>query len=623
MNVDFDGDGDFSESFEDVSGYVDPVRSQVLVERGKDQLRSLAPPMAGKLDCVLTNSTEQFNNYTGPLAGMIEPGKKVQVQLPGSLASLTTEGGDILTTEGGDELTVEEGTVTIPFATGRTEDFEDNPDYGDEVVVVRCFGNLGFLIGRFGSSPVLQNVRTDEAINQLLDDAGWSADERVIQEGLTTFSWWWWPENQDAFTALKEIFFSEGPGASLYEDPQGRIVFENRYSRLTQARSTTSQITLTASDYIGRGARHNPRRKDVINQAAFTIRERAAQTESTIWEVAEPFTLAPGEVRKFKVKTSDGSPFIDAVAPTTSDGQSEVQVLTANADALAATGTIQLSFAGETTSAGGKSGAQSYAVSISSDAVDIQTAMQQLSTVGPGNLTVSGLLSTGLLFTFTGGLANMPVDLIGVSANLTGSGTPQLTMYRSVVGRKHGVVLTSGSIASSTLSDTSGEYVTLTITAGSSGATIDSVRVRAKAVTVTKEYQISNTVDASTSITKYGAKSYPYSVRSEIDPNTAQSLVDMIVYLYKDPRPMITIPIAPTDETIQAYQIAVEISDRVSVVLPQTGINDPYFIEFLRHSLDQFGISTELGLEKAWSDEFASSFAIVGSWELGTHGLAY
>lgn len=627
--VDFDDDLDWDESFEDVSSAVDPVRTQVLVERGKDQARALAPPMVGKLDFILVNESRDYSaeNSGSPVFGMVEPGKKVRIEIgAASNQTLITEPGEEpLTTEGNEEIILEQ-SVSQPFATGRTESFEDHSDYGDENVIVGCFGNLGFLKDRFGSSPVYQDIRTDEAINYLLDAAGWPAEDRVLQEGQTTLTWWWWPEGQDALTALLEIFFSEGPGASLYEDPSGNLVFESRYARLTQARSTTSQITLEATGaagYISRGAKYDPRRKDVINQVNFTIREREVQLEQIIWELNTPFALSPGETRKFKVKSSDGSPFKDAVTPATNDGANEVQILTANSDAIASTGTIQLGFGGEQTPAQtSKTSAQSYAVNIHGDMSSIQTAMQQLSTVGLGNLAVSGSLLTGIIFTFGSGLALRPVDLISVSGNLTGSGIPSLNVHRSVEGRRHGIHLTSGSIASAVLSTDSGDVVTLTVTAGSGGAVVDSMRVRAKPIIVTREYQISHSGDEALQ-TKYGTRNYPYSVRAEIDPNTADSIGQMIVYLYENPRPMLTLPIAEIDSIIQAYQLACEISDRVTVVLPQIGINSDYFVEKITHSLDQFGVHTTLGLEKSWSDEFAEGFAIVGSWELGTHALAF
>ena len=49
-----------------------------------------------------------------------------------------------------------------------------------------------------------EDIRTDEAIAKILDDAGWGATERDLAVGQTTMNRWW-TDSVDTITALRIV----------------------------------------------------------------------------------------------------------------------------------------------------------------------------------------------------------------------------------------------------------------------------------------------------------------------------------------------------------------------------------------------------------------------------------
>src|SRR5262249_11536858 len=83
----------------------------------------------------------------------------------------------------------------------------------------------------------------------------------------------------------------------------------------------------------------------------------------------------------------------------------------------AAGGTFTLTFAGQTTSS----------LAFNATAAQIQTALQNLSSIGSGNVTVTRL-TTGLFgITFTGALANANMNMLVLNSSLTGATFPTIS----------------------------------------------------------------------------------------------------------------------------------------------------------------------------------------------------
>jgi hypothetical protein len=117
-------------------------------------------------------------------------------------------------------------------------------------------------------------------------------------------------------------------------------------------------------------------------------------------------------------------------------GVNEVQSMTPSA--VPVSGDTVLSFEGESTPE------LSYAIS----AADLQTALCTLTSIGAGNLTVTGTFATTVSFAFTGTLAKKNVALLGVESCTfkSNAGTPEVqTLIRSAVPTKGKTKLKIGS----------------------------------------------------------------------------------------------------------------------------------------------------------------------------------
>lgn len=447
-------------------------------DRGRDQLRSLSPPMAGAADAELDNRTKIYSAENGlsALAGQLEPGRGVQWQAYYA------------------------GTRYYLW-TGVLDDLPQHPEPGKWSVSIPALGTLSRLKGKTGlTSALYSDITTDVALGYVLDAAGLTdTSKRVFSTGRTTLRWFWISKDDDLFDLAVSIFNSEGPGANLYEDGQGRIHFEDRYYRLLTTRCLTSQATFrdTGTEPAYSAFRYDRGISGVVNIATVTHRKRAAAgSVSVIWSLGATLTLAAGEARSFVVTPSSSDPFTGALTP------------------VAAT-----------------------------------------------DYTVSA-----------------------------GAVTPSLDR-------------------------TSGPSCVLTMTAGAAGATVTGLQVRAKPVAVTYTTNLANTVDATSSIARYGKRPYSLATLDEIDLEVQQDFANAIVGQYQEPRPTVQIVLNNGDAARMTQILTRELSDRVTVIEPQTGLSTDMFVERVQHTIESGGAYHEatFGLEEA-----ATGYWVLGESELGT-----
>lgn len=302
--VDWDGDGSLEEiafltpwfpvqqgDVEDVTAYV-RANPGIRTVRGRDQIRALAPPMAGAADCELDNQERIFSpeNIDSLLYGNLIPGRQMQVRALYSGTNYT-------------------------LWTGYLDDIPQHPERERHSVSIPALGAFSKLAGKRVSTALYSSIRTDEALGYLLDAVGWSGSDRVLDVGKTTLDWWWL-QDEDAFDAAKALLNTEGPGSTLYEDGSGNIVFESRHYRLITTRSTTSQATLSdvgSEPLFAAPFSYNPGLKDIINIAEVTTKTRAAQSASVVWSLGQTITLVANETRKYVATNTD--PFTGAITP--------------------------------------------------------------------------------------------------------------------------------------------------------------------------------------------------------------------------------------------------------------------------------------------------------------------
>jgi len=185
--------------------------------------------------------------------------------------------------------------------------------------------------------------------------------------------------------------------------------------------------------------------------------------------------------------------------------------------------------------------------------------------------------------------------------------------------------LMSGSVSSLTLSRTSGQSTIITITAGAGGAQIEGMRVRAYSLPVARTYRI--TASDSTSITDHGSRAMP----SGLEPvwagrYDAKGIADLLVLERKQRRPIFQMVVKGAAHDSRLTQcLARALSDRVTVVDAETGMNDVFYVEQITHTVTEAGLfhETVFGLEKVSPNEPTDPFIVGTSLLNGANLLAY
>jgi hypothetical protein len=297
--IDWNGDGDWSDSGEDVT--TDILSTGVTIEYGRDQSRQLSPTKMGSAGFSLINDTRTYSpeNVSSPLFGNLDPARVMKA-----------------------EVVFE--SVTYPLAYGRIDDYNIRADQGDRTVDFTFLDGLKILDGIKLSTGVLQTQRTGDLINYILDYIGWTGG-RDIDPGATIVSFWW-VEGSTALTAVQEIVRSEGPPAIAYIGPDNTFIFRDRHHRLLYPTSINVQSTFAAPQ-LGvcdapavTGLSFSPPFnyahgwRDIVNSVSFDVDQRSMDTDySVVWSSSSQITLAIGESATIDVSTSD--PFLNALTP--------------------------------------------------------------------------------------------------------------------------------------------------------------------------------------------------------------------------------------------------------------------------------------------------------------------
>jgi hypothetical protein len=136
-----------------------------------------------------------------------------------------------------------------------------------------------------------------------------------------------------------------------------------------------------------------------------------------------------------------------------------------------------------------------------------------------------------------------------------------------------------------TLSRVSGTAITIFLAAGGANAQVKNLRLRAYPVPVTHTVQVS--ASDTSSQTDYGLRSYP-SEAPWAGQHDAKAIADLVVATRKQPNPILNVrfPCGLNQDTRLAALLARDLSDRVTVVEPETAVNSDFFLESFQHSID-------------------------------------
>jgi hypothetical protein len=270
--------------------------SALLTARGLDGERIISPPSAGIMRAAADNRAGQY----GPGSGFVR-GRSITLRETGGFDSTPRN--------------LWSGLLDEPRRVRREL---------DAVVRFTAYGNLARIAGKRVATPLLEDARTDECLHALFDALEIDPALRNFDSGLTTLRQWWLGDRngpEDAWRALLALLYTEGPGAQIYEAPDGRIRFRNRHSLVLDPRSTDVQ------GHFKDNAQPSPSeleyddgRLNVFNFAEIAVVRRAEASLAVVWELGDTIELQPGEIRTFPATSDNGDPMKSAVTPSEGAG---------------------------------------------------------------------------------------------------------------------------------------------------------------------------------------------------------------------------------------------------------------------------------------------------------------
>lgn len=290
FHIDFDGDGDFDDTGEDVT---ERIRDTIDIGYGRDQVRSLSPPRVGETNFELDNISRDYSpeNDSSPLAGNILPAREVRIQAT-------------------------HDAQTYNLFRGFTDGFDVLPALPQRRVRISCLDALARFRDVRISTELHHGIRTGEAVGIVLDAIGWPEDDRDLDIGATTIPWFWL-DREDGLTALEQIVNSEGPAALGAVDGDGKFVFRDRHHRLVRSASLTSQATLSddgTEPMISDDVIYDHGWRDIVNSVTLSVEERApAGVVESVWSSDLIYSVADGETLTVRAQPSD--PVLNAIVP--------------------------------------------------------------------------------------------------------------------------------------------------------------------------------------------------------------------------------------------------------------------------------------------------------------------
>lgn len=253
---------------------------------------------AGELTARLQNIAGRFNSFNtaSALAGNLLPGRQVRLQMTSNASTST-------------------------MFLGLLDSIQPAPVVGGlSYATLRAVGPLAWMEARRINVAMQTAVRSDNAIAEVLDQAGWSTTLRTLDAGNTTFGRWWTGGRITGLNALREVEDSEH--GFLREGKNGAIVWENRQHRLLGAHTTPQAVY---SDAAGATLpyqaifQQDPLR-EIYNRIEARVKRYTSGSLAVLWTHPEAvsttslISLAPGESKTFWARYPNPDSSADAVA---------------------------------------------------------------------------------------------------------------------------------------------------------------------------------------------------------------------------------------------------------------------------------------------------------------------
>jgi hypothetical protein len=205
----------------DVSSYV-RADQPVTIRRGRND--ELTATQAGTATFILDNRDRRFDpDYTsGPYGSNVKPMRRVRIR--------GTWNG-----------------IDYYLYTGYVTTYQPNIIGKDAVTVVQCIDAIGasFARTKFGASDTLSQATSSAQISTLLNNIGWSTDERAIFSGLSTIQ----TQSLANKTVMQTIQgITESENGYFFMSRDGKATFYDRQWRLRATSSTTYSDIPTGSE---------------------------------------------------------------------------------------------------------------------------------------------------------------------------------------------------------------------------------------------------------------------------------------------------------------------------------------------------------------------------------------
>jgi len=135
------------------------------------------------------------------------------------------------------------------------------------------------------------------------------------------------------------------------------------------------------------------------------------------------------------------------------------------------------------------------------------------------------------------------------------------------------------------LSRTSGGSTAIQFSAGTPGATVSNLRLRAQSYTATSTVRVGHTVDTVLSQSNYGVRSAQLNGWPGLTVLEATSLCDGVAFAYADPRPLIEIDVVNGDGAHLQQIMRLDVGTRIRAVDRHTGVSLELSIEQITHRI--------------------------------------
>lgn len=173
---------------------------------------------------------------------------------------------------------------TLPVMYGLTDQPYENKNSRE--AGFNCYDYVSFINDYELESSIYENQRSDQLIAAILQEAGFTSSQYVLETGLNTIEFAWFQKGDKAGEKIKQIV--EAEDGHFYQDEQGVLRFRNRRS---YNNNQTPVWTINPEDVQ---QWDEDRNVGIINRCIVHAKPRQVQEAGVIWENGIIQSLSPG-----------------------------------------------------------------------------------------------------------------------------------------------------------------------------------------------------------------------------------------------------------------------------------------------------------------------------------------